>query len=66
MFLVNIIAALNNDVTQAKRLLQKASRIEQMLLPSERTLLASTVGAALRGRPFHENMRVSTRAAQTN
>ena len=58
-----IIAALNNDITQAKRWLQKASLIQQMLLPSERkhlktwqqkVALAATVGAALRGRPFHE------------
>ena len=34
-----IIAALNHDVTQAKRWLQKASRIQQMLLPSERKQL---------------------------
>jgi len=34
-----IIAALNNDVTQAKRWLRKASVIQQMLLPSERTQL---------------------------
>ena len=37
-----IIAAVNNDVTQAKRFLQKASIIQQMLLPSERKLLATT------------------------
>ena len=53
-----IIAALNNDVTEAKRWLRQASVIQQMLMPSERKLLASTVGAALRGRPFHD-MRVS-------
>jgi tetratricopeptide (TPR) repeat protein len=47
-----IIAALNNDSKQAKRLLLKASLIQQMLLPSERQLLASTVGAALCGRPL--------------
>ncbi len=55
-----IIAALNNDITQAKRWLQKASVIQQMLLPSERKQLeawrkkvhsSATVGAALRGRP---------------
>ena len=34
-----IIAALNNDVTQAKRRLQQASVIQQMLLPSERAQL---------------------------
>jgi tetratricopeptide (TPR) repeat protein len=34
-----IIAALNNDVTQAKRRLQQASAIQQMLLPSERAQL---------------------------
>ena len=34
-----IIAALNHDTAQAKRWLQKASRIQQMLLPSERTQL---------------------------
>ena len=34
-----IIAALNNDVTQAKRRLQQASAIQQMLLPSERVQL---------------------------
>jgi len=34
-----IIAALNNDVTGAKRRLQQASVIQQMLLPSERTQL---------------------------
>jgi len=34
-----IIAALNHDITQAKRWLQKASVIQQMLLPSERTQL---------------------------
>jgi Flp pilus assembly protein TadD len=34
-----IIAALNNDITPAKRWLQKASVIQQMLLPSERTQL---------------------------
>lgn len=34
-----IIAALNHDSTQAKRWLQKASAIQQMLLPSERTQL---------------------------
>jgi tetratricopeptide (TPR) repeat protein len=34
-----IIAALNNDSTQAKRYLQKAAAIQQMLLPSERTQL---------------------------
>jgi len=34
-----IIAALNKDVTQAKRWLQKASVIQQMLLPSERMQL---------------------------
>jgi tetratricopeptide (TPR) repeat protein len=34
-----IIAALNNDYTQAKRWLQKASSIQQMLLPGERTQL---------------------------
>ena len=34
-----IIAALNNDLTQAKRWLQKASLIQQMLLPSERAQL---------------------------
>jgi tetratricopeptide (TPR) repeat protein len=34
-----IIAALNNDSPQAKRWLQKASAIQQMLLPSERTQL---------------------------
>ncbi|HEU4835946.1 MAG TPA: hypothetical protein VFS90_16080 [Pyrinomonadaceae bacterium] len=49
-----IIAARNNDITQAKQLLRKASLIQQMLLPSERKLLASTVGAALRGRPGAE------------
>jgi tetratricopeptide (TPR) repeat protein len=58
-----IIAALNNDSTQAKRWLQKASSIQQMLLPSECTQLeawrqkinlASTVGAALRGRPCNK------------
>jgi tetratricopeptide (TPR) repeat protein len=36
-----IIASLNNDSKQAKRLLRKASLIQQMLLPSERKLLAS-------------------------
>ena len=35
-----IIAALNNDTAQAKRLLQKTSSIQHMLLPSERKLLA--------------------------
>jgi tetratricopeptide (TPR) repeat protein len=53
-----IIAALNNDGAQAKRFLQKASSIQQMLLPSERNLLTktsgATVGAALRGRPSAE------------
>ena len=34
-----IIAALNNDITQAKRRLQQASAIQQMLLPSERRQL---------------------------
>ena len=34
-----IIAALNNDITQAKRRLQQASVIQQMLLPSERAQL---------------------------
>jgi tetratricopeptide (TPR) repeat protein len=34
-----IIASLNNDNKQAKRLLRKASLIQQMLLPSERKLL---------------------------
>jgi len=34
-----IIAALNHDVTQARRRLQQASAIQQMLLPSERTQL---------------------------
>lgn len=34
-----IIAALNHDITQAKRRLQQASAIQQMLLPSERALL---------------------------
>jgi tetratricopeptide (TPR) repeat protein len=34
-----IIAALNNDIAQAKRYLQKASAIQQMLLPSERAQL---------------------------
>jgi tetratricopeptide (TPR) repeat protein len=34
-----IIAALNNDATQAKRYLHKAFVIQQMLLPSERTQL---------------------------
>ena len=34
-----IIAALNNDITQAKRRLQQASAIQQMLLPSERAQL---------------------------
>ena len=34
-----IIAALNNDTTQSKRWLQKASLIQQMLLPSERAQL---------------------------
>jgi hypothetical protein len=34
-----IIAALNNDIEQARRWLQKASVIQQMLLPSERTQL---------------------------
>ena len=34
-----IIAALNNDVTQAKQWLRKASEIQQMLLPSERKQL---------------------------
>ena len=34
-----IIAALNYDNAQAKLLLQKASRIQQMLLPSERAQL---------------------------
>ena len=34
-----IIAALNNDFPQAKRRLQQASLIQQMLLPSERTQL---------------------------
>jgi len=34
-----IIAALNHDVTQAKRRLQQASAIQQMLLPSERKQL---------------------------
>lgn len=38
-FHAGIIAALNNDPTQAKRWLQKASLIQQMLLPSERTQL---------------------------
>jgi tetratricopeptide (TPR) repeat protein len=47
-----IIAALNNDNAQAKRLLQRASSIQQMLLPSEQILLASTVGVALRGHPL--------------
>jgi tetratricopeptide (TPR) repeat protein len=47
-----IIAALNNDNAQAKRLLQRASSIQQMLLPSEQILLASTVGVALRGHPI--------------
>jgi tetratricopeptide (TPR) repeat protein len=60
-----IIAALNNDNTQSKRWLQKASRIQQMLFPSERALLASTVEAARRGRPFHErNVRRSTVASE--
>jgi tetratricopeptide (TPR) repeat protein len=54
-----IIAARNHDVTQARRWLQKAASIQQMLLPSERTLLASTVGAALSGRPFHEKVCMS-------
>jgi tetratricopeptide (TPR) repeat protein len=36
-----IIAALNNDATQANRYLRKASLIKQMLLPSERKQLAS-------------------------
>ena len=39
-----IIAALNNDSTQAKRWLQKASVIQQMLLPSERTQLEAWRG----------------------
>ena len=47
-----IIAALNNDNAQAKRLLQRASSIQQMLFPSEQILLASTVGVALRGHPI--------------
>jgi tetratricopeptide (TPR) repeat protein len=34
-----IIAALNNEISQAKRWLQKASVIQQMLLPSEREQL---------------------------
>jgi tetratricopeptide (TPR) repeat protein len=34
-----VIAALNNDTTQAKQRLQQASAIQQMLLPSERTQL---------------------------
>lgn len=34
-----IIAALNRDTAQAKRWLQKAARIQQMLLPSERAQL---------------------------
>jgi tetratricopeptide (TPR) repeat protein len=34
-----IIAALNNDITQADQWLRKASLIKQMLLPSERTQL---------------------------
>jgi len=34
-----IIAALNNDNAQAKRLLHRASSIQQTLLPSEQTLL---------------------------
>jgi len=34
-----IIAALNNDIAQAKRRLQQASAIQQMLLPSERAQL---------------------------
>jgi tetratricopeptide (TPR) repeat protein len=46
-----VIAARNNNITEAKQWLRKASSIQQMLLPSERKLLASTVGAALRGRP---------------
>jgi tetratricopeptide (TPR) repeat protein len=38
-FHAGIIAALNNDNTQAKRWLRKASLIQQMLLPSERKQL---------------------------
>jgi hypothetical protein len=34
-----IVAALNNDIAQAKRRLQQASLIQQMLLPSERAQL---------------------------
>jgi hypothetical protein len=34
-----IIAALNNDITEAKRWLHRASLIEQMLLPSEQAQL---------------------------
>jgi len=59
-FHAGIIDALNNDNAQAKRWLRRASLIQQMLLPSERTQLDAwrqkvsfgvTVGAALRGRP---------------
>jgi len=34
-----VIAALNNDNTQARRFLEKAAAVQQMLLPSERALL---------------------------
>ena len=74
-----IIAALNNDVTQAKQLLRKASLIQQMLLPSERIQLnawrhkVATVGVALRGHPFFERgvrkgrpRRAAPTAAQSN
>ena len=40
-----IIAARNNNIAETKQWLQKASLVQQMLLPSERKLLASTVRA---------------------